>query len=57
MMVYLRKKKIKGHNYYYLVRGDLINGKVMQKVLYYIGTAETLLKKLRLLDKLLKKKH
>jgi len=57
MMVYLRKKKIKGHNYYYLVRGDLINGRVMQKVLYYIGTAETLLKKLRLLDKLLKKKH
>ena len=57
MMVYLRKKKIKGHNYYYLVRGDSVKGKVKQKVLYYIGTAETLLEKLRLLDKLLKKKH
>lgn len=55
MMVYLRKKKIRGHNYYYIVRGDLIKGKVKQKVLCYIGTAETLLKKLRLLDKLLKK--
>jgi len=53
-MVYLRKKKIKGHTYLYLVEGKLVNGKVKQKVVYYIGTPETLLKKLRLLNKRLK---
>ena len=54
-MVYLRKKKIRGNNYYYIVEGKLVNGKVKQKVLCYVGTAETLLKKLRELKKTLKK--
>lgn len=55
-MVYLRKKKIGGHNYYYLVEGKLVNGKVKQRVLCYVGTADTLLKKLKELKKLLKKR-
>lgn len=53
-MVYLRKKKIRGHNYYYLVEGKVIKGKVKQKVLYYVGNAETLLKRLKELDMLIK---
>ena len=47
-MAYIRKKKIKGHIYYYIVEGRYDDqGKVKQKVLMYLGTAETLLKKLR----------
>lgn len=57
MMVYLRQKKIRGHNYYYIVEGNLVKGKVKQKVIFYIGTADTLLKKLQLLNKFLKKKY
>ena len=45
-MVFIRKKKIGGKIYYYIVKNQLVNGKVVQKVIYYIGTAETLLKKL-----------
>ena len=45
-MAFIRKKKIGGKIYYYIVENKLVGGKVMQKVLYYIGTAETLLKKL-----------
>jgi hypothetical protein len=55
MMVYLRTKEIKGKKYYYLVKGIRENGKVKQKVIYYIGTAETLLKKLRAADAALRK--
>lgn len=47
-MAFIRKKKIGGKVYYYVVENKLINGKVMQRVLYYIGTAETLLKKLKI---------
>jgi len=47
-MAFIRKKKIGSKIYYYVVENKLIKGRVMQKVLYYIGTAETLLKKLKI---------
>jgi len=46
-MVFIRKKKVRGKTYYYVVENNLINGKIKQKVIYYIGTADTLLKKLK----------
>lgn len=46
-MVFLRKKVVDGRIYYYIVENKLINGKVKQKVLLYLGTAESLLKKLK----------
>lgn len=47
-MVFIRKKIIKGKPYYYVVESKLEKGKVKQKVIYYIGTADTLLKKLHI---------
>ena len=44
MMAYIRSKKIKGKIYYYLVEGNLVKGKVKQKVLMYLGNAENILK-------------
>jgi hypothetical protein len=35
--VYIRPKRIKGHTYWYLVRGDRHNGKVVQTVIRYLG--------------------
>lgn len=35
--MYIRKKKIQGKDYFYLVEGKLINGKVKQRVISYIG--------------------
>ncbi|MEN7981823.1 MAG: hypothetical protein ABFQ65_00040 [Nanoarchaeota archaeon] len=40
--MYIRKKLIKGKDYYYLVEGKLVDGKVKQKVLAYIGDREKL---------------
>ena len=40
--MYIRKKVIKGHEYYYLVEGKLINKKVKQRVIAYIGNREKL---------------
>ena len=49
MMVYIRKKKLKGRNYYYIVKGVYEKGKKKkspkQKVIKYIGTIENILKK------------
>jgi len=42
-MVFIRTKKIKGQKYYYLVENQRVDGKVVQKVLRYIGKAENLL--------------
>ena len=53
--MFIRAKKKDGRIYYYIVEGIRIKNKVQQKVKRYIGTAESLLKKLELLDKLLKK--
>jgi len=45
MMVYIRKKKIKGHNYYYIVEGKISeDGKVKQKVLLYLGNIDSIIK-------------
>lgn len=44
-MVYIRSKKIRDKTYYYLVEGKKDKkGKVKQKVLFYIGNKEKLLK-------------
>jgi len=36
-MAYIRSKKIKGNTYYYIVEGNLVKGKVKQKVKRYLG--------------------
>ena len=41
-MVFLRVKKISNNYYYYLVKSVRINGKVMQKVVKYIGKSKNL---------------
>ena len=47
-MVYIRKKKIKGQNYYYIVEGKVDErGKVKQKVLLYLGNINTIIKMAR----------
>ena len=44
-IMYIRKKKIKGNTYYYLVEGKLDRGgKVKQKVIFYLGTADNILR-------------
>ncbi len=45
--MYIRKKKVKGYTYYYIVEGELKNKKVMQKVIKYVGTAENILEKFK----------
>ena len=47
-MAFIRKKKIKGKIYYYVVESYKKDGFVKQRVLYYIGTADNLLKKLHI---------
>ena len=42
-MVYIRSKKIKGQTYYYVVEGNLVKGKVKQKVLKYLGNVKHVL--------------
>ena len=54
-MVHLRSKKVKGKSskeriYYYLVKDVYENGKKLQKVVMYIGTANKLLEKLERLN-------
>lgn len=49
--MYIRKKVIKGKSYFYLVEGKLIDGKVKQKVLAYIGDKD----KLKVLHEKIKK--
>lgn len=44
MMAYIRSKKIKGKTYYYIVEGKLVDGKVKQKVLRYLGNVSNILK-------------
>ena len=44
-MVYIRKKKIKGQTYYYIVEGKLDKrGKVKQKVLLYLGNVDNIIR-------------
>lgn len=56
MMVFLRTKKVKGRNYYYIVEAFRDAGKIKQRVLMYIGTVESMLEKLRKAGEILKNK-
>ena len=50
-MAYLRAKKIKGKNYYYIVEGTRDdNGKVKQKVIKYLGNVDNILEKFSFWD-------
>ncbi|MBU4283986.1 MAG: hypothetical protein KJ968_02665 [Nanoarchaeota archaeon] len=52
MMVYIRKKKIKGNNYYYIVEGKIDErGKVKQKVLLYLGNIDNIIKMVKFYKK------
>jgi hypothetical protein len=55
-MVFLRTKKLKGKNYYYIVEAFRDAGKIKQRVLLYVGTVESMLKKLRAADDILQNK-
>ena len=56
MMAFIRKK-VRGKNtYYYIVENKREGNRVYQKVLYYIGTIGTLIKKLKIADQVLKQK-
>ena len=51
-MAYIRKKKVKGYTYYYVVEGIYnIKGKLKQKVVRYLGSVENILKKFDFWDK------
>lgn len=56
MMVFIRKKVRNGNTYYYIVETKREGNKVSQKVIYYIGTIGTLIKKLKIADEILKQK-
>lgn len=53
--MFVRSKKKKNRTYYWIVESIREKDKVTQKPIRYIGTAENLLEKLDLLEKLLKK--
>jgi len=40
-MAYVRRKRIKGHDYYYLVESVRLNGKVRSRTLKYLGKTPT----------------
>lgn len=51
-MAYIRKKKIKGYAYYYIVKGVYDSkGKLSQKVIKYLGSVENILKIFKLAEK------
>ncbi len=50
-MMFIRKKKKDGRIYYYIVEAVRKKDKVQQKVLLYLGTAETIYNKLKPLKK------
>lgn len=45
-MTFIRKKKADGRIYYYIVENKLVKNKVRQKVLMYLGTSNSLYKRL-----------
>ena len=47
IMVFIRRKKAKGITYYCIAGSYKENGGVKQRVLLYLGTADKLLKKLK----------
>lgn len=50
-MAFIRRKKVKGKTYYYIVKSYKDKGRVKQKVLMYIGTADSLYERLIKLKK------
>lgn len=51
-MAYIRKKKIRGYTYYYIVKGIYDKkGKLSQKVIKYLGSVENILKVFKLAEK------
>ena len=51
-MAYIRKKKIKGHTYYYIVEGQYDDqGKVKQKVIKYLGSIESIIERFEFWEK------
>lgn len=59
-MVHLRSKKFDGkgnrkRTYYYLIQDDYSTGKKQQKVMMYLGTANTIYEKMKRLKELEKK--
>jgi len=55
-MMFIRSKRKGNRTYYWIVESIRIKDKVIQKPLRYIGSAESLLEKLELLDRLLSEK-
>jgi len=49
-MAYVRKKKVKGYAYYYVVEGVYIKGKLKQKIVRYLGSVENILRKFKFWD-------
>jgi hypothetical protein len=54
--MFIRSKKKGNRTYYWIVESIRMKDKVMQKPIRYIGSAENLLEKLELLDKLIRKR-
>ena len=51
MMAFVRKKKVKGYTYYYIVKGVYDKkGKLSQKVVKYLGTANKIYEKILRLE-------
>ena len=51
-MMFIRSKKKGNKTYYWIVESKRIKDKFVQKPIKYIGSAESLLKKIKLLEKL-----
>lgn len=47
-MAFIRRKKVRGITYYYIVESYKNQGKVKQRVLCYLGTANNLLNRLKI---------
>ena len=45
-MAFIRKKKISGKTYYYLVENKRVGNKVQQKVLRYLGNSDSIINKI-----------
>ena len=45
--MFIRKKKVRGRLYYYIVENKLVDGKVKQNVLMYLGNTENILKQFK----------
>ena len=55
--MFIRSKKKGNRTYYWIVESIREKTKVIQKPIRYVGTAESLLERLDLLDRLLKQKN